>query len=127
MLQEVSERDFMDEFKGFTQEVAGRLDFGIYSFCIDSIFISLKIPVTIKKLLALEFLNFPPLIRRELISNILAVTGQTGNMADFVSAMIERYLALETVIEIKLLKDLKLKRFSMEEVNAMVQGSQIRI
>ena len=125
MLQEVSERDFMDEFKGFTQEVAGKLDFGIYSFCIDSIFSSLKIPVSIKKLLALEFLNFPPLIRRELISNILAVTGQTENMADFVSAMIERYLALETVIEIKLLKDLKLKRFSMEEVNAMVQGSQI--
>ena len=125
MVREISERSFMDEFKGFTQEVAGRLDFGIYSFCIDSIYSSQKIPVTVKKLLALEFLNFPPLIRRELISNILAVPGQTGNMADFVSAMIDRYLALETVIEIKLLKDLKLHRFSMEEISALVESVHV--
>ena len=125
MVREISERSFMDEFKGFTQEVAGRLDFGIYSFCIDSIYSSQKIPVTVKKLLALEFLNFPPLIRRELISNILAVPGHTGNMADFVSAMIDRYLALETVIEIKLLKDLKLHRFSMEEISALVESVHV--
>ena len=125
MVREISERSFMDEFKGFTQEVAGRLDFGIYSFCIDSIYSSQKIPVTVKKLLALEFLNFPPLIRRELISNILAEPGQTGNMGDFVSAMIDRYLALETVIEIKLLKDLKLHRFSMEEISALVESSHV--
>ena len=125
MVREISERSFMDEFKGFTQEVAGRLDFGIYSFCIDSIYSSQKIPVTVKKLLALEFLNFPPLIRRELISNILAEPRQTGNMADFVSAMIDRYLALETVIEIKLLKDLKLHRFSMEEISALVESAHV--
>jgi hypothetical protein len=125
MVREISERSFLDEFKGFTQEVAGRLDFGIYSFCIDSIYSSQKIPVTVKKLLALEFLNFPPLIRRELISNILAEPGQTGNMADFVSAMIDRYLALETVIEIKLLKDLKLHRFSMEEISALVESAHV--
>ena len=125
MVREISERAFMDEFKGFTQEVAGKLDFGIYSFCIDSIYSSQKIPVTVKKLLALEFLNFPPLIRRELISNILAVPGQTGNMADFVSAMIDRYLALETVIEIKLLKDLKLHRFSMEEISPLVENAHV--
>ena len=125
MVREISERSFMDEFKGFTQEVAGRLDFGIYSFCIDSIYSSQKIPVTVKKLLALEFLNFPPLIRRELISNILAEPGQTGNMADFVSAMIDRYLALETVIEIKLLKDLKLHRFSMEEISTLVESAHV--
>jgi hypothetical protein len=125
MVREISERSFMDDFKGFTQEVAGRLDFGIYSFCIDSIYSSQKIPVTVKKLLALEFLNFPPLIRRELISNILAEPGQTGNMAVFVSAMIDRYLALETVIEIKLLKDLKLHRFSMEEISALVESAHV--
>ncbi len=125
MVREISERSFMDEFKGFTQEVAGRLDFGIYSFCIDSIYSSQKIPITVKKMLALEFLNFPPLIRRELISNILAEPGQTGNMADFVSAMIDRYLALETVIEIKLLKDLKLHKFSMEEISALVESAHV--
>jgi hypothetical protein len=125
MVREISEGSFMDEFKGFTQEVAGRLDFGIYSFCIDSIYSSQKIPITVKKMLALEFLNFPPLIRRELISNILAEPGQTGNMADFVSAMIDRYLALETVIEIKLLKDLKLHRFSMEEISALVESAHV--
>jgi hypothetical protein len=46
-------------------------------------------------------------------------------MADFVSAMIDRYLALETVIEIKLLKDLKLHKFSMEEISALVESAHV--
>jgi len=109
MDQNISERSFIDEFKGFTQEVAGKLDFGIYSFCIDSMYRSRQISVAVKKLLALELLTYPPLIRRELISSILAYPGQTHDLVSFVSTMMERYLALETVIEIELLKDLKLQ------------------
>ena len=126
MNKNISERAFIDEFRGFTQDVAGKLDFGIYSFCLDSMYSSLQIPANVKKLLAIELLNYPPLIRRELISNIMAIPEQTADMLNFVSTMIERYLSLETVIEIRILKDLKLQRFSMEEVNALVEGSHIQ-
>ena len=126
MNKNISERAFIDEFRGFTQDVAGKLDFGIYSFCLDSMYSSLQIPATVKKLLAIELLNYPPLIRRELISNIMAIPEQTADMLNFVSTMIERYLSLETVIEIRILKDLKLQRFSMEEVNALVEGSHVQ-
>ena len=125
MNKNISERAFIDEFRGFTQDVAGKLDFGIYSFCLDSMYSSLQIPANVKKLLAIELLNYPPLIRRELISNIMAIPEQTADMLNFVSTMIERYLSLETVIEIRILKDLKLQRFSMEEVNALVAGSHV--
>ena len=37
MDRNISERAFIDEFKGW-QDVAGRLDFGIYGFCLDSLF-----------------------------------------------------------------------------------------
>ena len=126
MNKNISERAFIDEFRGFTQDVAGKLDFGIYSFCLDSMYSSLQIPANVKKLLAIELVNYPPLIRRELISNIMAITEQTAEMLNFVSTMIERYLSLETVIEIRILKDLKLQRFSMEEVNALVEGSHVQ-
>ena len=94
--------------------------------CLDSMYSSLQIPANVKKLLAIELLNYPPLIRRELISNIMAILEQTADMLNFVSTMIERYLSLETVIEIRILKDLKLQRFSMEEVNALVEGSHVQ-
>ena len=85
MDKEIIEKSFLDEFRQFTQDVAGRLDFGIYSFCLDSIFSSQRISDTIKKLLALELLNYPTLIRRELISNIFALPGQSQEMISFIS------------------------------------------
>jgi len=125
MDKNISERAFVDEFKGFTQDVAGRLDFGIYSFCLDSLFRSLQVPISVKKLLSLELLNYPPLIRRELMSNVLAYPGQTRDLVNFVATMIERHLDPEVVIEIELLKDLKLQRFSMEAVSALVEKSHV--
>ena len=126
MEREMREEDFLEEFRSFTQDIAGKLDFGIYSFCLDSMFNSQKISVTVKKLLALEILNYPPLIRRELLSNIIAFPGQTEDLINFIFAMIERYLAIETVIEIKLLKDIKLRKFSMDEVSALVESSSVK-
>ena len=79
--------------------------------------------MTIKKLLALEILNYPNLVRRELLSNIMASCENDKEISDFILSAIDRYLSLETVIEIKLLKDLKLHRFSMEEVSALVESS----
>ena len=123
MDKEIIEKSFLDEFRQFTQDVAGKLDFGIYSFCLDSIFSSQRISDTIKKLLALELLNYPTLIRRELISNIFALPGQSQEIVSFISNMLDQYLNVETVVEIKLLKDLKLNRFSMQQVNELVENT----
>jgi hypothetical protein len=114
---------FIEEFREFTQDVAGKLDFGIYSFCLDSLFRSLEIPDTVKKLLTSEILIFPPLIRRELISNVLSYPGLTLDFQKFVESIIQQKLEREVVIEIGLLKDLKLRRFSMQEINNLANQS----
>ena len=124
MDRNISERAFIDEFKEFTFDIAGKLDFGIYSFCLDSLFRSLDVPVSVKKLLALELLDYPPLIRRELMSNILSYPEQTRDLMVFVSRLIERQLEPEKVVEIELLRDLKLQRFSMEAVSALAEKSR---
>ena len=125
MDRNISERAFIDEFKEFTFDIAGKLDFGIYSFCLDSLFRSLDVPVSVKKLLALELLDYPPLIRRELMSNILSYPEQTQDLVIFVSRLIERKLEPEKVVEIELLRDLKLQRFSMEAVSALAERSHL--
>ncbi len=123
MDQKITAKPFVEEFKAFTQEVAGRLDFGIYSFCLDSLFRSLQIPETVKKLLVMEIIAFPALIRRELISNVLSYPGQTRDLINFVTSIMDRQLDPEAVIEIDLLKDLKLRRYSMEAISALAANS----
>jgi hypothetical protein len=119
MDQQITAKPFIEEFKEFTQDVAGKLDFGIYSFCLDSLFRSLQIPATVKKLLVMEIIIFPTLIRRELLSNVLSYPGQTRDLVEFVNLMMDRQLDPEALIEIDLLKDLKLRRFSMEAISAL--------
>ena len=123
MNQQITAKPFVEEFKAFTQDVAGRLDFGIYSFCLDSLFRSLQIPETVKKLLVMEIITFPTLIRRELISNVLSYPGQTRDLINFVTSLMDRQLDPEAVIEIDLLKDLKLRRYSMEAISALAANS----
>ncbi len=115
---------FLDEFRDFTQTVAGKLDFGIYSFCIDHIFRNLRIPANIKQLLILEILRYPPLVRRELLSNVLAYPGQTAEIIEFVNSLVSRELGECSAIEINLLEGLKLNRFTMEDINKMAAGAQ---
>ena len=72
---------FLDEFRDFTQTVAGKLDFGIYSFCLDRMFGSPRITMKVKKLLILDILQYPTIIRRELLTNVLALRGQSRELS----------------------------------------------
>ena len=107
---------FLDEFRGFTQDVAGKLDFGIYSFCLDRLFGSVRVPIKVKKLLVLELLKYPPLIRRELLSNILIYPGQVTELIDFVRYMATKELGKSSIIEIELLEAFKSKRLSIGDI-----------
>jgi hypothetical protein len=121
--KDLNAKPFIEEFREFTQDVAGKLDFGIYSFCLDSLFRSLQIPNIVKKLLITEILVFPSLIRRELISNVLSYPSLTRDFREFVGTVMDQKLDPEAVIEIGLLKDLKLRRFSMGAINDLAKQS----
>jgi len=121
--KKLTAKPFIEEFREFTQDVAGKLDFGIYSFCLDSLFKSLQIPSAVKELLVMEILGFSSLIRRELISNVLSYSGLASDLLQFVNSILERQLDPEVVVEIGLLKDLKLRRFSMEAINDLANQS----
>ena len=109
---------FLDEFRDFTHVVAGNLDFGIYSFCLDRMFGSLRIQMKVKKLLVLEILKSPPIIRRELLTNVLAYPGQARELIEFVKYMVATELGKNAVIEIELLEAFKLRRLSMEDIES---------
>lgn len=70
--KKVSQSLFLDEFLDFTRTVAGKLDFGIYSMCVDRLFTSERIPIRVKVSLLKEVLKYPPLVRRELLTNLLS-------------------------------------------------------
>ena len=121
--QNITAKTFLDEFKDFTNAVAGKLDFGIYSFCLDSLFQSYQVPSTVKKLLVIELTLFPPLIRRELLSNVLIYPNISSDLLKFSESVMEKQLMPEVVIEIGLLKDLKLRKFSMEAISELANNS----
>ncbi|CAA7615779.1 conserved hypothetical protein [Candidatus Terasakiella magnetica] len=70
--KKISESSFLDEFLEFTRNVAGKLDFGIYSMCVDRMFVSEHIPLLVKVSLVREVLKYPPLVRKELVTNLLS-------------------------------------------------------
>ena len=72
MNRKISRALFLDEFADFTKVVAGKLDFGIYALCVDRLFVSMHIPVQIKADLFGQILTFPPLVRKELVTSMLA-------------------------------------------------------
>lgn len=108
--------DFLDEFKAFTKAVAGRLDFGIYSFCLDRLFGSLRIPVAVKQLLVGELLLFPPLVRRELLTNVLVFPGQSEELRRFVRNTVLAELGRSVAVEIELLEAYKQRRLTLDEL-----------
>ena len=116
MDRKITAGPFLDEFRGFTQEVAGRLDFGIYSFCLDRLFGSIRVPLKVKKLLVLELLKYPPLIRRELLTNILIYPSQASELIEFVRHIVTSELGQGVIIEIELLEAFKLRRLSMDDI-----------
>ncbi len=116
MDRKITAGPFLDDFRGFTQEVAGKLDFGIYSFCLDRLFGSVRVPLKVKKLLVLELVKYPPLIRRELLTNILVYPGQVKELTEFVHYMVANELGQGAIIEIELLKAFKLHRLSIGDI-----------
>jgi len=111
---------FRDEFLDFTYAVAGRLDFGIYSFCLDRIFDNIEIPMRAKGLLISELLGFPAAIRRELLTNILILQGGNKRLTDFVREAIVEKLGTIAATEIELLVGLKTSQMSMKDINNMI-------
>ncbi len=111
---------FRDEFLDFTYAVAGRLDFGIYSFCLDRIFDNIEIPMRAKGLLISELLRFPAAIRRELLTNILILQGGNKRLTDFVREAIVEKLGTIAATEIELLVGLKTSQMSMKDINNMI-------
>jgi len=128
MDRKVTAGPFLDEFRGFTSEVAGRLDFGIYSFCLDRLFGSVQVPMKVKKLLVMEILRYPPLIRRELLTNIIVFPGQMSDLIDFVKYMIQTELGKTAAIEIDLLEAFKLKRITVDEIEGgLIRGGRVGV
>ena len=117
---------FLDEFRDFTLVVAGNLDFGIYSFCLDRMFGRLRIQMKVKKLLVLEILKYPPIIRRELLTNVLACPGQARELIEFVKYMVATELGKNAAIEIELLEAFKLRRLSMEDIESSLLARPAR-
>lgn len=111
--RKISVSGFREEFLAFTKAVAGRLDFGIYSFCLDRIFANAKIPLNAKGAVVAELLMFPPMIRRELITNLLSQSGEDRELSMFVRSLIEQELDNEAVVEIYLLVTLKTSQLSV--------------
>ena len=114
---------FRDEFLDFTYAVAGRLDFGIYSFCLDRIFANEGIPMRAKGFLISELLGFPTTIRRELLTNILTLQGLNKRLTNFVRDAIIDKLGEVAGTEIELLAALKTSQMSMDDINNMISGN----
>jgi hypothetical protein len=121
----VSAPAFRDEFLEFTYAVAGRLDFGIYSFCIDRMFANQLIPLKVKALLVDEIIKYRPLIRRELLSNILAVPNQDADLVQSIRSLVSMRLPPEVATEIYLLEALKLSRVSADELERSLVGQRM--
>ena len=114
----VSPALFLEEFREFTRAVAGKLDFGIYSFCLDRIFGNPRIPMKVKKLLAVEMIQFPPMIRRELLTNLFIYPGQAHELISFTRGLVMAELEPTIVVEIELLETFKRNRLSMHDIEA---------
>jgi len=118
----VSPGFFLDDFIDFTNTVAGKLDFGIYSFCLDRIFSAPAIPLKLKKTLVVELMGFPPIIRRELLSNILAGAASNQDLAAFTRHAMAMHLKKERVLEVELLEAVKMKRLSNGDIELSLKG-----
>ena len=118
----ISQGYFLDEFMDFTTSVAGKLDFGIYSFCLDRIFSAAAIPLKIKKTLVVEIMRFPVLIRRELLSNAIINAAAGPELAAFVRHAMALHLEKERVLEVELLEAIKMKRLSVADLETSLKG-----
>ena len=115
MKTSISRGAFLDEFTEFTRAVAGKLDFGIYSFCLDRIFLNKQIDLEIKQFIIEEIINYPPLICKELLSNLMAAPGQDPDLVRFTTQTAIRELNQRSLTDIYLLTALKVSHYTSEE------------
>lgn len=103
----ISHGAFVDEFREFTRQVAGKLDFGIYAMCVDRLFASERISLVIKAALLGEIVAYPSLIRRELITSLLAAPTTVGELLAMVRSELTARLDPQQQTEIRLYTLLK--------------------
>jgi hypothetical protein len=106
--RKISRDSFNDEFADFTKTVAGKLDFGIYALCVDRLFISKNIPMEIKGDLFAQILTFPPLIRKELVTNLLSSPTAPAKLVTHAQRELAIILTRQQLTEIMLFTTLKL-------------------
>jgi hypothetical protein len=105
--RKISEALFLDEFLDFTREVAGKLDFGIYALCVDRLFISGRIPIMVKVSLLREICKYPPLVRKELMTNLLSSDKVEPELVTFAHKEVAGVLTHDQLTEIILFTTLK--------------------
>lgn len=106
--RKISEPLFLEEFLDFTRTVAGKLDFGIYSLCVDRLFVSDRIPIMVKISLLREVCKYPPLVRKELITNLLSSPTAEPELIRYARQEVAGVLTREQLTEIVLFTTLKL-------------------
>ncbi|MDR3435310.1 hypothetical protein [Telmatospirillum sp.] len=104
----ISGAAFLDEFIEFTRVVAGKLDFGIYSMCVDRLFGSDNIPMPVKAFLLKEVLRFPTLVRKELLTNLLSSSSAPGELVRYARTEMAGMMNRDQLTEIFLFTTLKL-------------------
>ncbi len=106
--RKISEGLFLDEFLEFTRAVAGKLDFGIYALCIDRLFISAQVPIMVKASLLKEICKYPPLVRKELVTNLLSSPKAEPELVQFARQEVAKVMTHDQLTEIVLFTTLKL-------------------
>lgn len=106
--KKISESLFLDEFLEFTRAVAGKLDFGIYALCVDRLFVSPRIPIMVKLSLLREVCKYPPLVRKELITNLLASETAEPELIRYARQEVAGVVSRDQLTEIMLFTTLKL-------------------
>ncbi len=104
----ISQAMFLDEFLEFTRTVAGRLDFGIYALCMDRLFASPRIPLAVKSALFDEVLKYPPLVRKELVTNLLSSSTAPVELVRHARQGMAGLMSRDQLTEIVLFTTLKL-------------------
>ena len=116
--KKISEALFMDEFLDFTRAVAGKLDFGIYALCVDRLFVSERIPIMVKVSLFKEILTYPPLVRKELVTNLLASPAAEPELVRFARGEMAGVMTHDQLHEVFLFTTLKLAWQAQRDVQA---------
>lgn len=116
--RQISEPMFLEEFLDFTRTVAGKLDFGIYALCVDRLFASPRIPMAVKTSLFKEILRYPPLVRKELVTNLLASPTAPPDLIRQARQEMAGSMTRDQLTEVVLFTTLKLTWLAQKEADA---------